>query len=161
MDMPARAASADSTAAIQRLAALHAAGMTFASLLVGCGAGLAFSGALALDARMLLAAHLTGLMGAFFNVAVAWTVPMLSFSDGGRRRLVLTIVVANWANLLVGTAKTFPAVHGVGLTGNVTNNVVFGLLTSLVVLPTLVASAAWCFGLRRRSDERTTRGTRG
>ena len=44
--------------------------------------------------------------------------------------------------------KAIPSVHGVGLTGDPTNDAVFGVLTVLVVLPTLAACGLWIWGLR-------------
>ena len=133
---------------MQRTMARHGAAMMVATLLVGGLAALSMSGSLPLDGKMLLSAHVTGVVGVFFVIAVAWTLPMLGYGDAGRARLALAIVLANWANLVIGTAKAGFAVHGVGLTGELANDVVFVLLNLLVVVPTLAGSIAWFWGLR-------------
>ena len=52
---------------------------------------------------------------------------------------------ANWALTLV---KAFLKVSGIAATGNHTNDAIFGMLTLLVVLPSLIAATAWLYGFR-------------
>lgn len=139
------------SAALQQSLARSGAALMVASLLVGGLAALSMSGALPFDGRMMLGAHVTGVTGVFFVFAVAWTLPMLSFGETGRARLGWTVAGACWANLLVGTGKVAFKAHGVGLTGELANDVVFVLLNVLVVVPTLAATVAWVWGLRRRA----------
>ncbi|MCP4807994.1 MAG: hypothetical protein GY913_32065 [Proteobacteria bacterium] len=58
------------------------------------------------------------------------------------------MLLAAYANWLVTLIKSGPAVHSVGYLGEPVNDVVFGVLTVLVVLPTLAASGLWVWGLR-------------
>lgn len=122
--------------------------MVVASMVVGALAAFALAGQMPGDGRMLLAAHVTGIIGALLVIAIAWTMPMLRYGDVGRARLALVVILAMWANLVIGTAKAYPAVHGVGLTGELANDVVFGLLNAFVVLPTFIGSIAWLWALR-------------
>lgn len=133
---------------LQRVMAMWGAMLMVASLLVGGLAAGAMSGTLTIDGKMLLAAHVTGIIGVFFIFAVAWSLPALRYGETSRRRLAWAVVIANWANLLIGTAKAPLAVHGVGYTDSGANNVVFILLNLFVVVPTFVASVAWAWGLR-------------
>lgn len=134
----------------QRSFSFYGALLLLLSLLNGGLVAGAMSGKLPMDARILLSAHVTGLIGSVFIFAAAFTLPLLSFGPVGRKRLMWTLVVANYANLIIGTAKSIPAVHGVDLNDNAANNVVFGLLNVFVVVPLLGAAIAWCLGLRRR-----------
>lgn len=141
-------ATAENIAASQRMLAFSGASLMVASLLVGILAAGAMSGTLPVDGRMLLGAHLTGLMGVFFLFALAWSLPMVRYGQVGQSRLVWAVMTANWANLIIGTAKAPFGVHGVGYTEGAANNLVFVLLNVFVVVPTIAAAAAWAFGLR-------------
>ena len=122
-----------------------------ASMAVGGLAAGGMSGQIPIDGKMLLAAHVTGIMGTFFILAVAWTLPHLRYSDAARARIAWLVIGANFANVIIGVGKAPFGVHGVGYTDSGANNVVFILLNVFVVVPTLVASAAWAWGLRGRA----------
>lgn len=133
---------------LQRTMAIWGAALMVASLLVGGLVAGAMTGTIPADAKMILAAHVTGILGVFFIFAVAWSLPMIRFSDVGRKRLGWLVIISSWANLIVGAGKAPFKVHGVGLTEDGANNIVFVLLNIFVVVPTLVASVAWAWGLR-------------
>ena len=133
---------------LQRFVAQQAAALLVASMVVGALAAFAMTAAITANAKMLLAAHVTGVIATVLLIAFAWTLPMLSFGDTGRTRLAWIFLVSSWANVIVGTGKAFFDVHGVGLTGDTANDVVYGLLNVFVVLPTFAASIGWFLGLR-------------
>jgi (hydroxyamino)benzene mutase len=137
--------------ALVRMLARAGAGLVLGGLLTGTVAGGALSGRFAfLDGRILLGAHVAALMGAFMIFALAWTQPMLHLGDKGRARLAWAVIVANYANWIVSTAKSALGVHGVDLTSDARNNAVFGVLTLLVVLPALGGAAVWLWSLGER-----------
>ena len=86
-------------------------------------------------------------MGAFFIFGLAWTQPMLNLGERGRTRLAWAVIGANYANWMVTTVKSTMGVHGVDLSTDARNNAVFGVLTLLVVLPSLGAAAVWVWSL--------------
>ena len=51
--------------------------------------------------RLALAAHLNGLLGGLWLIAVAVTLDRLRYGLTGRRRLALFVLVATWANWLI------------------------------------------------------------
>lgn len=136
---------------LQRKMAFAGAVLMLVSLLVGGLAAGAMSGTIPLDGKMILAAHVTGVIGVFFIFAVAWSLPFLRYGEAGRKRLAWIVIISNWANLIIGTGKAPFGVHGVGYTESGANNLVFILLNLFVVVPTLVASAAWAYGLTKAS----------
>lgn len=133
----------------QRFLGRSGALLLFVSLLSGFFVAAAMTGQVPADGRIAVAAHVSGLLGSLFLFAYAWSLPMLRYGPTGRTRIAWALIVGNFANLLIGSAKAFPAVHGITLTESVPNNVVFGLLTLMVVLPMLVASGAWVYGFRK------------
>ena len=136
---------------LQRLVVRQAAALLVASMLVGGLAAFAMTEALPANPKMLLAAHVTGVIAVVLLVGFAWTVPVLSFGDAGRMRLAWLFLLSSWANVVIGTGKAFFDVHGVGLEGRPANDVVFGLLNLFVVLPTFAASIGWFLALRKTS----------
>lgn len=131
-----------------RVLARAGAGLVLLGLLTGVLAGGALSGRWSfIDGKVVLSAHVAALMGAFFIFALAWTQPMLHLGERGRTRLAWAVIGANYANWLVTTAKSALGVHGVDLSADARNNAVFGVLTVLVVLPSLGAAAVWVWSL--------------
>ena len=98
---------------------------------------------------MALAAHLNALMGTFFLLGVAWTLPMLRYGAVGQQRLAWLVIVANFANWAVTGVKAWLRVSGVDFIGQAANDAIFITLTLTVVLPSLAAAAAWVYGFRR------------
>lgn len=133
-----------------RLLAAAGAILIGISLLVGALAGLAMTGKVDADGATLLAAHLSGLMGAFMIFGLGWSLPMVSLSPSAKTRLAWLVIVPNFANLTITAAKGFLRVHGLdfGPTGG--DTAVFVALNILVVFPALAATAAWVWGLVRK-----------
>ena len=98
------------------------------------------------------AAHLNGLLGGLWLIAVAWTFDFLSYGEKGLRRLAIVVAVPAWANWLVSLIASFLAVNGLEYTGNRANDVIAFLLQTLVVVPTLVAVFAWAWGFKGKSE---------
>ncbi len=135
-----------------RLMAHAAAWLTLLGLLTGGFVSAAMTGKVPADPHMALASHLNALMGAFLLLGVAWTLPMLRYGPTGQRRLAWAFIVSNFANWFVTGVKAFLRVSGVDATGEPVNDAVFGVLTLSVVLPALVAAAAWVYGFRRSAE---------
>jgi hydroxylaminobenzene mutase len=102
--------------------------------------------------RLALAAHLNGLLGGLWLVAVAWTFEFLSYDVKGLRRLALAVTVAAWSNWLVTLVASFFGVNGLEYTGQHANDVVAFLLQTLVVLPTLIGAGLWAWGFKKRDE---------
>jgi hypothetical protein len=71
---------------------------------------------------------------------------MLRYGPAGQRRLVWLVTVPNFSNWAVTALKAFWKVPGVDAIGEAKNDTIFGLLTVLVVLPSLAAAGAWGWG---------------
>jgi (hydroxyamino)benzene mutase len=137
------------TSPVARRMAHAAAWLMLVGLLTGGYVSAAMTGKVPADPQMALAAHLNALMGTFFLLGVAWTLPMLSYGPVGQLRLAWAVIVANWANWAITCVKAWLRVSGVDLIGQPANDAVFGALTLTVVLPALVAAGAWVYGFRR------------
>jgi hydroxylaminobenzene mutase len=106
----------------------------------------AMTGKVPADPHMALASHLNALLGCFWLVSVAFTLPYLRFGPKGARRLAWAVTLPNYANWAVTALKSFWKVSGVDAVGEVKNDTIFGLLTLLVVIPSLAAAGAWVYG---------------
>ena len=96
--------------------------------------------------HLALAAHLNGLLGGLWLIAVASTFQFLRYSERGLRRLAFAVAVPAWANLIVTLMASFLGVNGLEYTGQRANDIVAVLLQTTVVLPTLIASGFWVYG---------------
>lgn len=132
-----------------RLMAHAAAWLMLVGLLTGGYVSSAMTGKVPADPHMALAAHLNALMGTFFLLGVAWTLPMLRYGAVGQQRLAWAVIIANFANWAVTCVKAWLRVSGVDLIGQPANDAIFITLTLSVVLPSLAAAAAWVYGFRR------------
>ncbi len=132
----------------QRWMARQAAILILLSLFTGLAVASAMTGKLPADAHATLASHLNAMLGAFWILGIAWTVPMLRFGATGRQRVAWAVVVSQYGNWSITALKAFWKVSGVDLNDDHRNNVIFGLLTALVVLPSLATAVAWIWGLR-------------
>jgi hypothetical protein len=97
-------------------------------------------------------AHLNGLLGGLWIIAVAWTFRFLYYGAKGLRRLALVVAVPAWANWGATLFASFWGVKGLQYNGNSHNNIIAALLQSLVVLPTLIACGFWVWGFRGRKN---------
>lgn len=104
--------------------------------------------------RLALAAHLNGLLGGLWLVAVAWTFEFLSYDAHGLRRLAVVVTIAAWANWLVTLLASFFGVNGLQYTGERPNDVIAFLLQTLVVIPTLIGSGLWAWGFKKGREEK-------
>jgi len=100
--------------------------------------------------RLALAAHLNAILGAFWLIAVASTLDRLRYGATGRQRLALGVALAAWANWLITLIASALGVRGLEYTSDPANNVIAALLQVFVVLPSLVAAAAWAWGFGER-----------
>jgi hydroxylaminobenzene mutase len=100
--------------------------------------------------RLALAAHLNGLLGGLWLIAVASTLDSLRYGDTGRLRLAWLVTVPAWGNWLITLIASVLGVTGLEYTRDIANNAIAALLHSLVVLPSLVGATAWAWGLGGR-----------
>jgi hydroxylaminobenzene mutase len=131
-----------------RLMAHAAAWLMLVGLLTGGYVSSAMTGKVPADPHIALAAHLNALMGTFFLLGVAWTLPMLRYGAVGQRRLAWLVIGANFANWAVTCVKAWLHVSGVDFIGQAANDAIFLTLTVTVVLPALAAAGAWVYGFR-------------
>ncbi len=132
-----------------RLMAHASAWLMLLGLLTGGYVSSAMTGKIPADPHMALAAHLNALLGTFFLLGVAWTLPMLRFGPVGQQRLAWLVIVANFANWAVTGVKALLHVKGVDFIGEPANDAIFLTLTATVVVPALAAAGAWVYGFRR------------
>ncbi len=98
--------------------------------------------------RMALAAHLNGILGGLWLIAVAATLDRMRYGLAGRRRLGIVVVVATWGNWLITLIASVVGVRGLEYTGDARNDVIAALLQLVVVLPSIVGAVAWAWGFR-------------
>jgi (hydroxyamino)benzene mutase len=142
-------ASASAPLPAARLMAHAAAWLMLVGLLTGGYVAAAMTGKVPADGQMALAAHLNALLGTFFLLGVAWTLPMLRYGPVGQRRLAWLFITASWANWGVTCVKAWLRVAGIDFIGQTANDAIFITLNATVVLPVLAATAAWVYGFRR------------
>jgi len=104
-----------------------------------------------IDAHLesLLGTHLNGLLGCFWLICVGTTWNRVNLSDRQAQILVASTVLAAYANWGVTLIKSFLKVQGINFSGQLSNDVVFGVLTLFVVVPTLLSATLWVKGLWR------------
>ena len=112
----------------------------------GRAVGLQFNWALKHE-RLVLGAHLNGLIGCFWLLGVAGTLPYLRLNERGRLRLVRLVTLATYANWSVTLLASFFDARGLAFVGEVRNDIIAALLMIFVVLPTLAAAGLWAWGL--------------
>jgi hydroxylaminobenzene mutase len=138
---------------MQKTLGRAAAWLFLLALLTGGLVPGAMNGTLPFEGHTILASHLSGLMGCFLLLGVAWTLPLLRYGPDGQRRLGWAFIVANYGNWAITAAKARLHVSGLGWTGNAANDAVFLLLTVIVVIPSLGAAIAWISGFYGPSRE--------
>lgn len=140
--------NSEAMTAQQKSLACSAAWLMVAGLATGLLVAAGMTGQLPANAHALLAAHLNGLMGCFWLWGLAWTLPMLNYKPTITLYLVRLISLSVWANWFFTLLKAFWQVSGLAYTGDLKNNLIAASLQGLVVLPALVGSIAWAWGLR-------------
>jgi hydroxylaminobenzene mutase len=99
--------------------------------------------------HLALAAHLNGLLGGLWMIAVAFTFDYLHYELRGLRWLSLSVGLACWANWAVTAVASLLGVTGLAYTSDMANNAIAFLLQISVVIPGLVGSGLWAWGFRR------------
>ncbi len=100
--------------------------------------------------RLALAAHLNGLLGGLWLIAVASTLDFLRYGEQGLRRLTWLVAIAAWGNWLITLIASVLGVRGLEYTGDPANNTIAALLQAFVVLPSLVGAGVWALGFGER-----------
>jgi len=140
----------DSITPQQQSLAASAAWLMVAGLATGLLVAAAMTNQLPANPHALLAAHLNGLMGCFWLLGLAWTLPLLRYQDKTVIWLIRLINVSVWANWGFTLLKAFWQVSGLAYTGDLKNNVIAASLQVFVVLPALAGSVLWAWGLRKK-----------
>jgi hypothetical protein len=132
--------------AVFRCAAL----LLFLALLTGGIASFGLSGDTdVFDARTLLSAHTAGLISVCLLFGFGATLPHLRYAPRQLRYIVILFVVAQFANWIITSAKSFLFVHGISPGGASANHAVFVALTIFVVGPALISAFLWMIGFSR------------
>lgn len=125
--------------------------LLFLGMLTGLYVGAAMTGKLAVDAHAALASHINAILGAFILFCLAFSLPWLKYTEVGATNLAMTLIVANYSNWLLTAIKA--ALHVSGLDfmggGNIANDLMFVLLTLMVVLPSLAGTFFWFTGFKK------------
>ncbi|HXM35621.1 MAG TPA: hypothetical protein VN920_10570 [Pyrinomonadaceae bacterium] len=138
----------------QKRLAMAGALLFFSGMLTGLWSAAALTGKVKVSIpHLALAAHLNGLLGGLWLIAVAWSFQFLRYSERGLRRLAFAVALPAWANLVVTLIASFLGVNGLQYTGQSGNDVIAVLLQTLVVLPTLVASGFWVYGFSGKREQ--------
>src|SRR5579863_8639094 len=133
---------------IARFLGMSAAILMILGLLTGGYVSNAMVGKIPVDPHAALASHLNALLGCFWIVAVAWSLPLLRYGPVGLKRLAWLVIVPNYANWIVTAVKAWLHVAGVDPSGSPANVGVFVALTVGVVSPSLAAAGARAYGFR-------------
>jgi hypothetical protein len=134
----------------QKSLSAAAAWLMVAGLSTGLLAAAALTGQLPANGQTLLVAHLNGLMGCFWLWGLIWSWPMLNYETKMGLQLIQLISVSVWANWFFTLLKAFWQVNGLAYTHDLKNNLIAASLQIFVVLPALVGSIAWAWGLRKK-----------
>ncbi len=124
----------------------NAAMLMAIGLLTGVFVSAAMTGKANADAHAALASHLNALLGCFWMIGVAYSMPMLRYGDTGMKRLVWITTIPNFSNWIITAVKAFLRVAGVDYVGEGKNDFIFGMLTVFVVIPSFVSAGAWVYG---------------
>ncbi len=94
----------------------------------------------------ILASHLNALLGCFWLLGLAWTLPRLRLSDGQFGVLCGLAILGGWANWGVTLVKAYMGVAALDWGAGGANGILWIALVLTVVLPTLGSSALWAWG---------------
>jgi len=100
--------------------------------------------------RLALAAHLNGLFGGLWLLAVAFTLEYLAYSEKQKKILSFLVIIPSWANWGVTLIASFWGVNGLSFTSDLHNNLIAVLLQLFVVLPSVIAGIYWVRGFYLR-----------
>lgn len=119
-------------------------------LFTGIWSSSVLSGAIAVPLpRLALAAHLNGLLGGLWLLAVGLTTSLLSSSERQIRWIAILTLVSAWGNWLITLAASWLGVNGLSFGADSVNNTVGILLRVVVVVPGLIAGVLWVKGFCR------------
>ena len=131
---------------VARLLGRSAALLILLALFTGFFVAAAMTGKVPADSHAALASHLNALLGSFWILGVAWSLPLLRYGEKGLTRLAWLTIAPNYANWIVTALKALWRVAGVDFVGEGRNDTIFGLLSILVVIPSIAAASAWLYG---------------
>jgi len=116
--------------------------------LVGVVTGILIPTAAGDDAKFgrILASHLNGLLGCFWLLGLAWTLPRLQLSDGQVKALCLMAMLSAWSNWGLALVKAYMGHAALDWGAGGGNGVLWIALVASVVLPTLGAAVLWALG---------------
>src|SRR5688500_15623148 len=83
----------------------NAAVLMVLGLLTGAFVSAAMTGKVNADPHMALASHLNAMLGCFWMIGVAYSMPMLHYGEVGMKRLVWLATIPNFANWIVTAIK--------------------------------------------------------
>jgi hydroxylaminobenzene mutase len=135
---------------LRRRLAFNGAVLFTVGIVTGLWSAVALAGKVTVGIpHLALAAHLNGLLGGLWLVAIAFTLPFLSYGDRGKRWLSRTALLATYANWLVTLLASVLGVRGIDYTGDHANDFIAVLLQAFVVLPSFAACGFWVWGFRK------------
>lgn len=146
----------DAATPLQRSLLARGAWLFFLGLLTGIWAGVVLTEGRGLGLhlgkpvheRLALASHLNAVLGCLWIVAVALTLEHTRLSGKGKLWLARLVTLVNYANWSITLVASFLDVRGLEIiAGDAKNNGIAVLLIAGVVLPALVASGLWAWGL--------------
>ena len=136
---------------IQKRLAKAAAALFAIGMLTGFWSGAALAEVVKVPIpRLALAAHLNCLMGCFWLLGVAFTMPMLNYSDKGKERLAKLTLVPAYGNWAITLLASFLGVRGINFTGQRANDFIAVLLFAFVVGPAVAQSFTWVYGFIKK-----------
>jgi hypothetical protein len=99
--------------------------------------------------RLALVAHLAAIFGAFWLLAIAFTIEHTRYDERGKRRLAGLVTVVAFGDWAVRLLSSILDARGIDFGGPAANRLIAILNQLLVVLPALVAGYLWAAGLHR------------
>jgi hydroxylaminobenzene mutase len=137
---------------LQRAVARNGVFLFLIGMITGLWSGVALTGKVNVGIpHLALAAHLNGLLGGLWLIALAYTLPHLSYSIAGAKRLANATLIPAYGNWIVTLVASFLGVLGLDFTGDHSNDTIAVLLLGVVVAPTLVVSTAWAWGYVKKA----------
>jgi len=142
----------------QRRLAFHAAVLFLLGGLTGGYLAAAQTGRIPVDPGHARGSHLNAILATFWLLGLGWSLKFVRLSERALALLAGLAILSSYANWLVTGVKAALFVRGVdfetGTEHAAANNIIFGILTATVVLPTIGACALWIWGLRPGAAER-------
>jgi hydroxylaminobenzene mutase len=102
--------------------------------------------------RLVLASHLNALLGTFWLLGVAYTLPKLRLSARGLVWLCVLTTLGAYGNWLITLIASLLDVRGLAFDHDASNNAIAGLLQVGVVIPSFAAAILWVYGLSSRAE---------